>query len=63
MIPVRGWKALFSAKETNDDKPEDRADDQQLPSLVEGDYANVSGVSGKELQTKPPVDGIFCCVF
>lgn len=54
VVTVRGWKALFSAKETDDEKPEDRAEAQQLPSLVEGDYANVSGVSGKELQTKPP---------
>lgn len=54
VVTVRGWKALFSAKETDDDKPEDHADAQQLPSLVKGDSANVSGVSGKELQTKPP---------
>lgn len=54
VVTVRGWKALFSAKETDNDKPEDHADAQQLPSLVEGDSANVSGVSGKELQTKPP---------
>ena len=54
VVTVKGWKALFSAKEADDEKPGDNADTQQLPPLVKGESANVSGVSGKELQTKPP---------
>lgn len=54
VVTVKGWKALFSAKETDDEKSGDATDTQQLPPLVKGESANVSGVSGKELQTKPP---------
>ena len=54
VVTVKGWKALFSAKETVDEKSGDATDTQQLPPLVQGESANVSGVSGKELQTKPP---------
>lgn len=55
VVVRKGWKVLFSAKETDEKfHPDETSEGQNLPSLVEGERVTVAGVNGKELQTKPP---------